>query len=145
MKKHLFILSFVFVMVPNVFAQIKTTHRIEIPLKDGYTEEQTFYFGKNGLVQTSRSEKSNNGDRTFRFTVFDASLREKSTQEFNYPKKMDVFQVVQNQDNLHVLLINGKTKPDFVGFSIPNKFVVGYGLDYSEKGRNLRSIFQVVE
>lgn len=39
----------------------------------------------------------------------------------------------------------GKTKPDFVGFSIPNKFVVGYGLDYSEKGRNLRSIFQVVE
>jgi hypothetical protein len=52
MKKHLLILSFLLVMVTNVFAQIKTTHRIEIPLKDGYTEEQTFYFGKNGLVQT---------------------------------------------------------------------------------------------
>ena len=30
--------------------------------------------------------------------------------------------------------------PDYVGFSIPNRFVVGYGLDYEEKYRNLRSI-----
>ena len=28
----------------------------------------------------------------------------------------------------------------YVGFDIPNKFVVGYGLDYAEKYRNLRSV-----
>ena len=28
-------------------------------------------------------------------------------------------------------------KPDFVGFSIPNEFVVGYGLDYRDMYRNL--------
>ncbi len=28
-------------------------------------------------------------------------------------------------------------KPDFSGFVIPNEFVVGYGLDYEEKYRNL--------
>lgn len=28
----------------------------------------------------------------------------------------------------------------YVGFDIPNKFVVGYGLDYDEKYRNLRSV-----
>jgi len=27
--------------------------------------------------------------------------------------------------------------PDYLGFSIPNAFVVGYGLDYAEKYRNL--------
>ncbi len=26
---------------------------------------------------------------------------------------------------------------DYVGFTIPNAFVVGYGLDYNEKYRNL--------
>jgi hypoxanthine phosphoribosyltransferase len=29
---------------------------------------------------------------------------------------------------------------DYVGFRIPNEFVVGYGLDYSERYRNLRDI-----
>lgn len=29
---------------------------------------------------------------------------------------------------------------DYVGFRIPNRFVVGYGLDYAERYRNLRDI-----
>ncbi|NPV54829.1 MAG: hypoxanthine phosphoribosyltransferase [Firmicutes bacterium] len=31
-------------------------------------------------------------------------------------------------------------RPDYNGFQIPDKFVVGYGLDYSEKYRNLPSV-----
>jgi hypoxanthine phosphoribosyltransferase len=37
----------------------------------------------------------------------------------------------------------GINKPDYVGFSIPNAFVVGYGLDYNELGRNLNAIYQL--
>ena len=35
----------------------------------------------------------------------------------------------------------GKTTIDYVGFEIPDDFVVGYGLDYDGYGRNLSSIY----
>ena len=33
---------------------------------------------------------------------------------------------------------------DYLGFSIPDRFVVGYGLDYNGYGRNLPEIYQLV-
>jgi hypoxanthine phosphoribosyltransferase len=34
---------------------------------------------------------------------------------------------------------------DYLGFSIPNKFVLGYGLDYNGLGRNIPEIFELVD
>ncbi len=34
---------------------------------------------------------------------------------------------------------------DYVGMRIPNDFIVGYGLDYNELGRNLRDIYTVAK
>jgi hypoxanthine phosphoribosyltransferase len=33
-----------------------------------------------------------------------------------------------------------KVRADYVGFTIPNEFVVGYGLDYAERYRNLADV-----
>ncbi len=34
---------------------------------------------------------------------------------------------------------------EYVAMNIPNEFIVGYGLDYDQQGRNLRDIYTVVE
>ena len=34
---------------------------------------------------------------------------------------------------------------DYVGMAIPNAFIVGFGLDYDELGRNLRDIYVIDE
>lgn len=36
-------------------------------------------------------------------------------------------------------------KIDYIGFNIPSEFVIGYGLDYAQKFRNLRSIYILSE
>ncbi len=36
-------------------------------------------------------------------------------------------------------------KVDYTGFEIPDKFVVGYGLDYNGLGRNTAAIYQLLE
>ncbi len=36
-------------------------------------------------------------------------------------------------------------KIDYLGFNVPNKFLLGYGLDFDALGRNLREIYQLIE
>ena len=35
--------------------------------------------------------------------------------------------------------------PEYVAFSIPDDFIVGYGLDYDQAGRGLKDIYTIVE
>ncbi|HCC71602.1 MAG TPA: hypoxanthine phosphoribosyltransferase [Bacteroidales bacterium] len=39
----------------------------------------------------------------------------------------------------------GSHKIDYLGFEIPNDFVIGYGLDIDGYGRNLRSLYRIVK
>lgn len=34
---------------------------------------------------------------------------------------------------------------DYIGLEIPNEFIVGFGLDYNQQGRNYRDIYKVVD
>ena len=39
----------------------------------------------------------------------------------------------------------GQTPPDYFGFDIADAFVVGYGMDYAEQGRQYDAIYQLTE
>ena len=51
------------------------------------------------------------------------------------PKSVKIFTLLRKPDSLVM-----DVKADYIGFDIPNEFVIGYGLDYAQKYRNLRSI-----
>ena len=49
---------------------------------------------------------------------------------------MKVVSLLRKPDSLKY-----KVKIDYIGFDIESQFVIGYGLDYAQKFRNLRSIY----
>ena len=56
------------------------------------------------------------------------------------PKTLKVCSLLSKPDRRLV-----EVKIDYLGFEIPNKFVLGYGLDYDEYYRNLPYIAYVEE
>ena len=56
------------------------------------------------------------------------------------PDSIDVCTLLLKPDRLKVDL-----DIKYVAFSIPNDFILGYGLDYDQQGRNLRDIYTLLE
>ena len=51
------------------------------------------------------------------------------------PASLEIFTLLRKPDAVKV-----DVEPRYVGFDIPNEFVVGYGLDYAQRYRNLRCV-----
>jgi hypoxanthine phosphoribosyltransferase len=75
--------------------------------------------------------------------IVDSGLSIKYIEEIfvkHTPKSMQVCALLMKPESLKY-----DVKIDYIGFNIPGKFVIGYGLDYAQKFRNLRSIFSLSE
>ncbi len=60
--------------------------------------------------------------------------------------------LAQNPKSFAVVSLLYKTKAvkidfpiEYIGFKIPNDFVVGYGLDYAQRGRNIPAVYKIVD
>ena len=59
--------------------------------------------------------------------------------EHHHPASLKIASLLHKPDAMiHPIKI------DYLGFTIPNKFVIGYGLDYDGLGRNIKEIYQLV-
>ncbi|MEP7164923.1 MAG: hypoxanthine phosphoribosyltransferase [Ferruginibacter sp.] len=59
--------------------------------------------------------------------------------ENHQPASLKIAALLHKPDALvHPLTI------DYLGFSVPNKFLLGYGLDFDGLGRNLKEIYQLI-
>jgi hypoxanthine phosphoribosyltransferase len=52
-----------------------------------------------------------------------------------HPNSLEVMTMMRKPDAIKI-----EVPAKYIGFDIPNEFVVGFGLDYAEKYRNLREV-----
>ncbi|KAF0148402.1 MAG: hypoxanthine phosphoribosyltransferase [Ignavibacteria bacterium] len=75
--------------------------------------------------------------------IVDSGLSIKYIEELiaeHNPASMKVATLLSKPESLKY-----DVKIDYIGFEIPSKFVIGYGLDYAQKYRNLTSIYALSE
>ncbi len=75
--------------------------------------------------------------------IVDSGLSIKYIEELfeeKKPKSMKVVSLLVKPESLKY-----DVKIDYIGFNITSQFVIGYGLDYAQKYRNLRSIYVLRE
>jgi hypoxanthine phosphoribosyltransferase len=73
--------------------------------------------------------------------IVDSGLSIKFIEELishHHPTSMKVVSLLVKPNSLKY-----DVKIDYIGFEIPSKFVIGYGLDYAQKYRNLSSIYML--
>ncbi len=71
--------------------------------------------------------------------IVDTGLSLKYIEELfkeSHPKSMKVVTLLVKPGSLKY-----DVKIDYIGFKIPDKFIIGYGLDFAQKYRNLRGIY----
>jgi hypoxanthine phosphoribosyltransferase len=56
------------------------------------------------------------------------------------PRSFKVVSLLYKKDTIRI-----QVPIDYIGFVIPSYFVIGYGLDYSQKVRNLRGIYRLTK
>lgn len=69
-------------------------------------------------------------------TTMDAFLKTLAKKE---PRSVKICTLLSKPDALKY-----PVKLDYVGFEIPDKFVIGFGLDYDGLGRNLKDLYKII-
>ncbi len=96
-----------------------------------------------GIVETLLDAPENIEDRTI-IILEDIIDTGRTLQELVYMfshtnvKKFKIASLFYKSE-----VYNGEYEIDYFGMEIPDKFIVGYGLDYKEQGRNLKEVYQL--
>lgn len=85
------------------WSQVTYEKRIEVELKDGYTDEEIFEFGESGFIISSRNENDINDETEWKFEKFNSSLNSVYEKKLLLNKKLKVDETFRNEKRIHTL------------------------------------------
>ena len=141
-KRPLFlcVLNGAFMFAADLFREINVDAEITFIRMKSYEGTQS-----TGIIKQIYGLQEDIKDRTVVIvedivdTGFTMQNLKKQLEEKN-PKEIKVATLLFKPDSLQC-----DVKLDYVAFEIPKAFIVGYGLDYDELGRNLKDRYVVTE
>jgi hypoxanthine phosphoribosyltransferase len=131
------VLNGAFIFLSDLIRNIKVECEVDFFKLSSYGDEK-ISTGKVTLIKELNCDV-NGRDLIIVEDIVDSGLSIKFIEELigtHTPASMRVVSLLVKPKSLKY-----NVKIDYIGFNIPSEFVVGYGLDYAQKFRNLRSIY----
>jgi hypoxanthine phosphoribosyltransferase len=131
------VLNGAFMFLSDLIRNIKVECEVDFFKLSSYGDEK-ISTGKVTLIKELNCDV-NGRDLIIVEDIVDSGLSIKFIEELigtHTPASMRVVSLLVKPKSLKY-----NVKIDYIGFNIPSEFVVGYGLDYAQKFRNLRSIY----
>jgi hypoxanthine phosphoribosyltransferase len=131
------VLNGAFMFLSDLIRNIKVECEVDFFKLSSYGDEK-ISAGKVTLIKELNCDV-NGRDLIIVEDIVDSGLSIKFIEELigtHTPASMRVVSLLVKPKSLKY-----NVKIDYIGFNIPSEFVVGYGLDYAQKFRNLRSIY----
>ncbi len=108
MKNTVLLLIISLYMTVTVKSQISYENRVEFELKDGYSNEQIFEFGKSGFIISSVNEKSTDNETEWKFEKYDINLKPVKSQSVLLNNKLSIDETFTNKERMHSLFKDRK-------------------------------------
>ncbi len=140
-------ITFVCVLRGSLYFTADLTKHITVPCKIDFFDVSSYHGGtvSSGKVKILKDlEDDIHGENVIIVEdIVDTGRSLEAMQEVLLLRKPKSFKICTLLDKPSQRVIEG-LKVDYIGFTIPKKFVVGYGLDYDQQLRNLPYIGEVI-
>ncbi len=140
-------ITFVCVLRGSLYFTADLTKHITVPCKIDFFDVSSYHGGtvSSGQVKILKDlEDDILGENVIIVEdIVDTGRSLEAMQEVLLLRKPKSFKICSLLDKPSQRVVEGLTV-DYVGFTIPKKFVVGYGLDYEQELRNLPYIGEVI-
>jgi hypoxanthine phosphoribosyltransferase len=135
------VLNGAFLFLADLIRNVNADCEIDFLKLSSYGDEKI----SSGKVKTLKELNCNVSGRDVIIVedIVDSGLSIKFIEELIFPLNPASLKVATLLVKPNSLRYN--VKIDYIGFEIPSKFVIGYGLDNAQKYRNLRSIYVLSE
>jgi len=107
MKKGILLSIITFITV-SICAQIAYEERIEIELKDGFSNEKIFEFGDKGIVLMASNDHNQGQFREWVYKLYDNNLRLEISESIKISKKLSLDETFKDDNNIYTLFKNRK-------------------------------------
>ncbi len=118
--KHLTILVTLLFIATINFAQVSNEQRLEIEIKDGFSQESILPFEEDGFLLRTKKDKLENGNFLWKFQLYNTSLKSTKSKTFMVPKGFYLDESIETKKNAHSLFKNKKGEFILTTVSLPH-------------------------